>query len=136
MAPGALPRVGDQRPALPGQSAMSAGLTAAQAQAAAHDGPILVLAGAGSGKTKTLTAAVGWRIDVLGVPASRILAVTFSCCLAAQHTLRSLRSRSTPLSSKQSSTGPSLSLCLGCPAARRTTWSSGTGSTRCGPRLR
>jgi len=84
MAPGALPRVGDQRPALPGHSAMSAGLTAAQAQAAAHDGPILVLAGAGSGKTKTLTAAVGWRIDVLGVPASRILAVTFTNKAAAE----------------------------------------------------
>jgi len=42
------------------------------------DGPILVLAGAGSGKTKTLTAAVGWRIASMGTPASRVLAVTFT----------------------------------------------------------
>jgi len=54
------------------------GLTPAQDAAATHDGPILVLAGAGSGKTKTLTAAVGWRIASMGTPASRILAVTFT----------------------------------------------------------
>jgi len=53
-------------------------LTPAQDAAATHDGPILVLAGAGSGKTKTLTAAVGWRIASMGTPASRILAVTFT----------------------------------------------------------
>jgi len=54
------------------------GLTLPQARAATHDGPILVLAGAGSGKTRTLTAAVGWRIASMGTPASRILAVTFT----------------------------------------------------------
>ena len=54
------------------------GLTRAQARAAAHDGPILVLADAGSGKTKTLTAAVGWRIRGMGIPASRIPVVTFT----------------------------------------------------------
>ena len=54
------------------------GLTPAQARAAAHDGPILVLAGAGTGKTKTLTAAAGWRIDALKIPVSRVLAVTFT----------------------------------------------------------
>lgn len=64
-----------RRPAAGGPGAA---LTPAQARAAAHDGPILVLAGAGSGKTKTLTAAVGWRIDGMGIPASRILAVTFT----------------------------------------------------------
>ncbi len=55
-----------------------AGLTPAQAEAAAHDGPILVLAGAGTGKTRTLVAAAAWRIGVAGVPANRILAVTFT----------------------------------------------------------
>ena len=55
-----------------------AGLTPRQAQAAEQTGPILVLAGAGTGKTKTLTAAVGHRIAVRGIPAARILAVTFT----------------------------------------------------------
>ncbi len=64
--------------AAPVEPSGTGGLTPAQARAAAHDGPILVLAGAGSGKTKTLTAAVGWRIRGMGVPASRILAVTFT----------------------------------------------------------
>ena len=54
------------------------GLTPSQAVAAAHDGPILVLAGAGTGKTKTLTAAVAVRIARLGIPASRVLVVTFT----------------------------------------------------------
>jgi len=62
----------------PGQASATDGLTPAQATAATHDGPILVLAGAGSGKTKTLTAALGWRIAGMGMPASRILAVTFT----------------------------------------------------------
>ena len=60
------------------RAAILAGLTPAQAEAAAHDGPILVLAGAGTGKTRTLVAAVAWRIGVQGVPANRILAVTFT----------------------------------------------------------
>ena len=64
--------------AAPVQPSGTGGLTPAQARAAAHDGPILVLAGAGSGKTKTLTAAVGWRIRGMGIPASRILVVTFT----------------------------------------------------------
>ena len=55
-----------------------AGLTERQAAAAALTGPVLVLAGAGTGKTKTLIAGVAHRIAVRGVPASRILAVTFT----------------------------------------------------------
>ncbi len=54
------------------------GLTPAQARAAVQSGPVLVLAGAGTGKTKTLTAAVAHRIGVRGIPAARILAVTFT----------------------------------------------------------
>jgi DNA helicase-2/ATP-dependent DNA helicase PcrA len=53
-----------------------AGLTAEQA--AALTGPVLALAGAGTGKTKTLTAGVAHRIEVRGMSASRILAVTFT----------------------------------------------------------
>jgi DNA helicase II / ATP-dependent DNA helicase PcrA len=54
------------------------GLTAKQVKAANTDGPVLVLAGAGTGKTRTLTAAVARRIMVSGIDPSRILAVTFT----------------------------------------------------------
>ena len=54
------------------------GLTDNQAQAATLTGPVLVLAGAGTGKTKSLTGGVVHRIAVRGIPAHRILAVTFT----------------------------------------------------------
>ena len=54
------------------------GLTSAQAEAATLSGPVLVLAGAGTGKTRTLTAGVAWRIAARGVDPDRILAVTFT----------------------------------------------------------
>ena len=75
MAPDGLTAAVQQPPA---QQTVVGNLTPAQGTAATHDGPILVLAGAGSGKTKTLTAAVGWRIASMGTPASRVLAVTFT----------------------------------------------------------
>jgi DNA helicase-2/ATP-dependent DNA helicase PcrA len=53
-------------------------MTPSQAEAAAQDGAVLVLAGAGTGKTKTLTAAVVNRIRAFGVPPQRVLAVTFT----------------------------------------------------------
>ena len=55
-----------------------AGLTPAQAEAATLQGPVLVLAGAGTGKTRTLTAGVAWRIGARGFDPDRILAVTFT----------------------------------------------------------
>ena len=55
-----------------------AGLTPAQAEAATLDGAVLVRAGAGTGKTRTLTAGVAWRIAARGFDADRILAVTFT----------------------------------------------------------
>jgi DNA helicase-2/ATP-dependent DNA helicase PcrA len=57
---------------------MMAGLTTVQARAAAQDGPVLVLAGAGTGKTKTLTAAVLHRITRGSIAPGRVLAVTFT----------------------------------------------------------
>ena len=58
--------------------AVLAGLTPAQAEAATLEGAVLVLAGAGTGKTRTLTAGVAWRIAARGFDADRILAVTFT----------------------------------------------------------
>ena len=65
-----------------------AGLTREQATAAALTGPVLVLAGAGTGKTKTLIAGVAHRIARRGIPAARILAVTFTNKAAAEMTGR------------------------------------------------
>src|SRR5947199_6309804 len=49
-----------------------------QTMAAAHaGGPLLILAGAGTGKTTTLCARVAWLVDQ-GVPAERILLLTFT----------------------------------------------------------
>ena len=53
-------------------------LNTEQQRAATHEsGPLLILAGAGTGKTRTIVARITWLVSQ-GVPPSAILAVTFT----------------------------------------------------------
>ena len=64
-----------------------------QRTAVEHEGgPLLVLAGAGTGKTTTLTARVG-RLLERGVPAHRVLLLTFTRRAAAEMLGRAARDR-------------------------------------------
>ena len=60
------------------------GLNEQQRRAATHEaGPLLVLAGAGTGKTRTLVARAAWLRDTQGMQANRILLLTFTRRAAA-----------------------------------------------------
>lgn len=68
-----IPLVADQAAGLLG------GLTEAQRQAASAGAePLLIVAGPGAGKTRTLTHRIAWLIAEQGVAPERILAVTFT----------------------------------------------------------
>jgi DNA helicase II / ATP-dependent DNA helicase PcrA len=55
------------------------GLNEQQRKAVTYQGgPLLVLAGAGTGKTRTLVARAAWLRNCQGMPASRILLLTFT----------------------------------------------------------
>ncbi|MFN8371065.1 MAG: UvrD-helicase domain-containing protein [Bacteriovoracaceae bacterium] len=56
------------------------------------DGPILILAGAGSGKTKTITYRMYYMIEVMKINPENILAVSFTnkAALEMEHRLRKL----------------------------------------------
>ena len=64
------------------------GLSSAQAAAVTHPGgPLLVVAGAGTGKTRTLVRRVAWLVEQ-GVPADGVLALTFSSAAADEMRVR------------------------------------------------
>lgn len=62
----------------------TSGLDPAQQQAVEAGGPVVVIAGPGSGKTRTLTLRVAHLIAQRRVPASQILALTFTRRAATQ----------------------------------------------------
>ena len=63
---------------------------AQRAAATAGDGPVLVIAGAGTGKTKTLAARVAWLLEK-GIAPDRILLLTFTRRAAQQMLTRAAR---------------------------------------------
>jgi DNA helicase-2/ATP-dependent DNA helicase PcrA len=87
-------------PAAPGTGQLSwlADLNPEQLAAATHEGgPLLILAGAGTGKTTTLCSRVAWLI-ASGVPAERILLLTFTRRAAREmvQRARALTERTSP----------------------------------------
>ncbi len=67
-------------------------LNSTQREAATHiDGPLLILAGAGSGKTKTLTTRLAYLIGEIGIDPLNTLTLTFTNKAASEMRTRALR---------------------------------------------
>ncbi len=80
------------------------GLNPNQKKAAEHiDGPLLILAGAGSGKTKTLTTRLAYLIGEVGIDPFNTLTLTFTNKAAAE-----MRERALAMIENRSSTPPML----------------------------
>src|SRR5919197_871242 len=83
------PSAGAATPLARGPDALLAGLTAEQAQAVRHGpGPLLLLAGPGAGKTKTLIRRIAHLLAAGHARPWEILAVTFSVRAAGELRLR------------------------------------------------
>jgi DNA helicase-2/ATP-dependent DNA helicase PcrA len=74
------------------------GLNEAQKEAVTHiDGPLLILAGAGSGKTKTLTTRLAYLIGEIGIDPADTLTLTFTNKAASEMRNRALSMIDSPL---------------------------------------
>jgi uncharacterized protein (TIGR00375 family) len=69
---------GDAAPAAPGSGSVLDGLDPDQRAAAMAAGPLLIVAGPGTGKTRTLTRRIACQVTELGRPAGQFLAITFT----------------------------------------------------------
>jgi len=75
------------------------GLNPSQRQAVEHiDGAMLILAGAGSGKTKTLTARLAYLVGEVGIDPANTLTLTFTNKAAKEMRERALKLMSTKVS--------------------------------------
>jgi DNA helicase-2/ATP-dependent DNA helicase PcrA len=86
-----MPHPNLERPsnAPPGTERLLAGLTPEQAQAVTHgNGPLLLIAGPGAGKTRTLTHRIAYLLESEQARPEQILAVTFSVRAAGELRLR------------------------------------------------
>ena len=72
------PNRGDVAAAASGPGSVLQGLDRDQRAAALAAGPLLIIAGPGTGKTRTLTHRIAYQIAELGRPARQFLAITFT----------------------------------------------------------
>ncbi|HYB15704.1 MAG TPA: UvrD-helicase domain-containing protein [Streptosporangiaceae bacterium] len=70
--------------ASPATGSLLDGLDPDQRAAATAEGPLLIIAGPGTGKTRTLTHRIAYQVTECGVPARQVLALTFTRRAAVQ----------------------------------------------------